>query len=691
SVRADAAAPAPAPVGDAIAAHDLVPAVGDVLVDVSPEHASPATGRLRAGTILGLVVVVVVAATWLFAHYIRPGSDTVMAPGAATTAPAPAGASPTATPAAVHSLALLPPRIDASDAAMRALAFAYIDGLHDALARFPGLQVAGRDSARVAVLREQRPAKAGELLGVDHVMQVAMAHEDGRIALELELLRVADHRRVWQQRFVEPREQLFRSFGPVLDAVQRVVAIEPGADPLRAAPATAQDLYWRGMIELQIYEPGSPQRAIALFEQAIAIEPRFALAHVGIAQAWRTAVGTRDASIDEAATKGRVAVARALELDPQLVSAYIAEALLLTMQWRTVDAAVPVRRARSIAPQNPGVLALTANLATYDGRPLDALPTRERLIEVDPLSPIAHGLMARDYAAAGRLDDALAKTNEALAITPSSEFAHDGAARILAAYGRFADAARHFDSARAGYRDLYARLAMASVATALGDYEAAERELAAFTPKTPEPPGYAQTIMALHWARDEYDEALRWIEGPGRGAVQEPWGGVLRAHALALAGRRDDALALYREIFSDVGNRDLLATSAYALHLGLGEIANWAVLERESGGDASDAVAYLQRRLEVMDKGGYRMPVYEYYRAIAALMRDDTAAADAALGAALERGWRDRPALDADLAWRSHDGAAWLAARRAQLAAVLDAERVRMPERAPAGGTVPAG
>ncbi|HVF34554.1 MAG TPA: hypothetical protein VND91_04465, partial [Candidatus Saccharimonadia bacterium] len=210
---------------------------------------------------------------------------------------------------------------------------------------------------------------------------------------------------------------------------------------------------------------------------------------------------------------------------------------------------------------------------------------------------------------------------------------------------------------------------------ALGEIDRAEAVLDRFVPRPPEPPGYAETIMSLRWARGEHDGALAWIEGPGARMVQEPWRGVLRARALAQVGRRDEALALYRERFSDPGNRDMLATSSYALHLGLGEIANWVVLERESGGDGAEGLAYFQGRIATMTRGGFGLPVLDYYRAVDAALRGDVAAADVALGAAIAGGWLDPITLDTDLVWRPIAGAEWFVRRRAELDAAIAAQR----------------
>jgi len=447
-------------------------------------------------------------------------------------------------------------------------------------------------------------------------------------------------------------------------------------------PASAQDYYWRAMVELQLREPGAPHRAIALFEQALALEPRFAAAYLGIAYACRAAVFAREWSIDEAAAKGRVAVARALEIDRNLVEAYVVEAFLLTMQWRSIEAEVPLRHARAIAPDHVGVLTLTANLATYDGRPAVALKLRERLARLDPLSPLLYALWARDLATAGQFEEALAKSAEATAIDAEALVAVDVAVRIRVWYGRFADALQDFQARpRSSTFDLYARVAIVASHIAQGELDEAERVFAEFEPKAPEPPAYAEAAVALLWARGAYDDAVRWIEGEGRALVQEPWRGGFRAHSLALAGRRAEAVAGYRETFVDSGNRDLVAASVYPLHLGLSEIANWVVLEREQGGDGGEGLAYFESRIALMTAGGFGMPMLDYYRAVAAVLHGDLPAADAALGRAIAAGWLAPQAFTVDLVWRGVADEPWLLARRQQIGARIAAELARRTQR----------
>lgn len=641
--------------GGHVAHEDLEP--------VAAPPASPVTGRMRFYAVLGLVVAIALAATWTIAKRFPVHVVPIAVP--------PAGAPPAAAPSSSPTLALLPPRLDARDPELRALTFAYLDGLRDALARLPGVSVAGSESARIAVLREQEPSKVGRLLGVEYVLATTIAREAGSIALELALLHVADGATLWRERFVQPSAALFRTIGPVLDGVVGQVSSMRVVDPVLAVPESAQDLYWRGVVALQLEDS---TEAIARFEQALAVEPRFAMAHVGIAHAWRNRALAREASLGEAAAKGHVAVARALEIDPELVPAYVAEALLLTMQWRSNEAEIPIRRARAIDPDNLGVLTLTANLAGYAGRPNEALAIRPRTAALDPLSPMILTLWGRDLGMAGRFDEARAKLHEALAIAPNSSFALDTETRLLAAYGRFDEALAYHARVAERSADLYAALTVATILTAFGDYDAAQAGIDGFAGVDLQPPAFAQTVMELFWAQRRFDDALAWIEGEGRTRVQDPWRSAMRARALALSGRRDVALAAYRAVFAETGNRELLASSVYALHVGVGELANWAVLEREAGA-GDDAVADFTARLEAMAAGGFAMPVLEYYRAVAALLRDDVAEADAALGRAFARGWRDRIALDTDLAWAPYADAPWLRAHRATLDASLDAMR----------------
>jgi hypothetical protein len=94
-------------------------------------------------------------------------------------------------------------------------------------------------------------------------------------------------------------------------------------------------------------------------------------------------------------------------------------------------------------------------------------------------------------------------------------------------------------------------------------------------------------------------------------------------------------------------------------------------------------VAEFERRLAMMVEGGFAMPVVEYYHAVAAILRDDVAAADAALGRAIARGWLDRVALETDLPWRALTGQRGFEAHRAAMRTALAAMRTRSEEAAP--------
>ena len=131
--------------------------------------------------------------------------------------------------------------------------------------------------------------------------------------------------------------------------------------------AEAYDLYLRGQAHLRDGTDTEMNPAIEFFREAIRRDERFAQAHAGIAHAqslkglWR--VGMTQADFDEAFAASR----RALELEPRMPEAYIARAMLLSLQGRDGRGAPGLRGGD---PSQPGVVrrALPVRQALLPGR-----------------------------------------------------------------------------------------------------------------------------------------------------------------------------------------------------------------------------------------------------------------------------------------------------------------------------------
>jgi hypothetical protein len=115
----------------------------------------------------------------------------------------------------------------------------------------------------------------------------------------------------------------------------------------RTVDPAAHEVYLEGRFYLNQYSSEASRKALALFQSAIAIDPSFAQAHAGLADAYAT-LALCCISTAEAMPRSRAAAMKALELDPQLAAAHSAIATCARpTTGRGAQSAHPRHRAQS--------------------------------------------------------------------------------------------------------------------------------------------------------------------------------------------------------------------------------------------------------------------------------------------------------------------------------------------------------
>lgn len=614
------------------------------------QEAVPAAGRRRGRwrwTVVmpaALLAVAIVLAAWL------NGRDE------------PTGASDTP----VARLALLP--IAAAEAGDEVLARGFTDLLGEALARIPQLALIELESARLAAARSDDPGVVGGMLGTDHLLRGRIGQRGEQVRLELELVRARDGALEWSGELLQPRASLTTILKPVLAELRGELLPDLPAgplDPVVRATALAQSLYLESR---SLFEMGPEARArnVALLERAVEDDPGFALGWAALANARRARYQFGDTNLEEAMTGAQQAIDRALALDPNLVEALVVQCLIKTNQWRTAEALGPSRRAYELAPNDPRAVWARANVLGYTGRPRESLALRQRAVELNPLSSGPVWSMSTDYLMLGERERALAQIAAARRLAGVGNDAGAFGARLELAFGRPSQALLRL---REGLPDqmsfsIILRDTAVQALVAIGETGQAQALLDSLEVKLPESPAYVEAVLTQLWATGRFDEALAWLEGDGRNAAMDPWQAVARGHARALAGDVEGALADLGGALEGPTDRHLIFNNWWPTRFGPASLANWIALSKQAGRGYRAELDDLSARLDEAMAGGTRAPAIFYYRALLAALRDDPAAADAALTEARERGWFDPVALEVDLAWRPYRQSAWFQAQR---------------------------
>ena len=131
------------------------------------------------------------------------------------------------------------------------------------------------------------------------------------------------------------------------------------------------------------------RKAIGYYEEAIRLDPRYALAYAGLSTAaWNLANNFAGLQTGKEGlnAKARSSADKAVELDPNLGPAHSAKAsILLNIDFDFTAAEAEFRRAVELAPQNPAVLANFGTLLARLGRLDEAVALLQRAVALDPL------------------------------------------------------------------------------------------------------------------------------------------------------------------------------------------------------------------------------------------------------------------------------------------------------------------
>jgi eukaryotic-like serine/threonine-protein kinase len=249
----------------------------------------------------------------------------------------------------------------------------FADGMTESLitdlTKIQGMLVIARNSVFQYKGRAVDVKTVGKELGVSYVLEGSVQRFGDRVRLNAQLIDVATGYHLWADRYDREMKDLFvlqdDMSGNILAAL-KLKLTEPGSERSRAAPTQnleAYDAYLRAMHLNRSAEDAKQEQAIPLFEKAMALDPRFALAHAGLAGAYRQKLFDRDPR-KEWEEKAVVEIEKALSLDPNLAEAYSARGQLAWTRFNNYPHERAVRDYRRAIGLNPNLAEAHVFLST---------------------------------------------------------------------------------------------------------------------------------------------------------------------------------------------------------------------------------------------------------------------------------------------------------------------------------------
>ena len=321
------------------------------------------------------------------------------------------------------------------------------DELINALAKVPGLHVVSRTSCFAFKGHSEDAREIGRRLQVATVLEGSIRRAGRRLRVTTQLINVADGFLLWSESFDREAEDVFAIQDEIARAISSALRgrlLDPRAEALVRRPTQdleAYQLYLKGRQSWNRRTEQDLQDARRAFEQALARDPAFALAHAGMADTWALLGFYSAVPPGDAYPRAKQAARQALDIDPALAEAYPAFAYsAMYYDWDWVEAEQAFRRAIELHPGYANAHQWYGNFLSVMGRAEEAIATFERALALDPLSALKYAALGWGCYFARRYQRGEEECRRGVELEPTSVVAHGWMMLNLLSLGRDADA-----------------------------------------------------------------------------------------------------------------------------------------------------------------------------------------------------------------------------------------------------------
>jgi TolB-like protein/lipoprotein NlpI len=390
----------------------------------------------------------------------------------------------------------------------------FSDGLSEeliaALAQIRELKVIGRSSSFRFKERKEETKIIGEKLGVTTLLEGTVRKQGERVRIVAELINAADGIELWTRTFDRELKDIFAVQQEIAAAVASSLKTTLlGADQRASAnPKTAEahNAYLQGHYYFQRRNLEDYRKALGHYEEAIHLDPDYALAYAERSEAW-TLIGDLIGEGKTAWPKARADAEKAVAIAPALAEAHAALGWVrFFTEWRFAEGLSELNRAKELAPANPTANDLLARVVVYLGKPDAAEKQARQAVELDPLASAPQNNLARILWYEGKLDEADAVARKTAELQPNS--ASSRRWQVLVAIRR-GDKETALREAQLEPDESYRRFELAVAQYARGDRAAADAALADLMAHNQ---GLDYQVAQVYTVRAEKEKAFEWLQ-----------------------------------------------------------------------------------------------------------------------------------------------------------------------------------
>lgn len=428
--------------------------------------------------------------------------------------------SPAANGAPITSIAVLPFTNESGNPELEYLSDGMTESLINSLSQLPQLSVKARSSVFQYKGKSTDVQRIASEFSVQAIVEGRLVQHGDDLTLYLALVDGRNGNQIWGDQYNRKLKDLVSLQSEIARDVSHKLRVRlSGTEEQNLAKnytenTDAYQLYLRGRYHFLRLTTPEIKVSISQFQQAIDLDPSYALAYVGLAGAYRALAIGAELSPSEFLPKAKQTAQKAIEIDDNLAEAHAELAfIMLWYDWDWTAVENQCKRALELDPKSAEAHLNYAHILSNTGRHSEALAEAKRARELDPLNVRTAALEGEFLIHAGRTDEALAGLQKIFELEPNYWFAHMFAASAYIEKGMLSEAitealkAKELSGASA-HPEAFLGYALAQA----GQRPAARAVLNELLKSSDEHYVRSYHIALIYNGLGEHDATLTWLE-----------------------------------------------------------------------------------------------------------------------------------------------------------------------------------
>ena len=425
-----------------------------------------------------------------------------------------------APPSQIQSIAVLPFKNESGNADVEYLSDGVTESLINSLSQLSNLSVKARSTVFRYKDKAVDPQAVAAELSVQAILTGRVVQRGDDLTFYLSLIDGRNGNQLWGQRYDRRLADLVALQNEIGHDVSRKLRVQLSVGDEQklkkeyTSNAEAYQFYLRGRHHALKRTFPETQKAISYFEQALAMDPSYALAYVGLADAHFSALAANRPS-NEIFPQARAAAQKAIEIDDTLAAAHAQLGyIIFWYDWDFGASENKFKRALELDLDDANTHLFYAHLLSNTGRHAEALAEVKRARELDPVNLHISALEGSFLIHAGRIDEALTRLHETLELDPTYYLAHLIASTAYIEKGMYSEAIDEAGKAReiSGAGSSRSEASLGYALAKSGKEAEARSVLEGLLKSSAERYVSPYHIALVYNGLGEHDEALAWLE-----------------------------------------------------------------------------------------------------------------------------------------------------------------------------------